>query len=409
MSAITAAPPRTAATGRPIAAQTCDVAICDAAPWNDYVARRAGASAHLYHRAEWEAAFGVYGLPYHRLAAFREGQVVGVLPLVWQRSLLFGSRLVSLPWFDTAGVLADDGEALAALVEQAVELARQCGAASVELRHADASAPSTAAGSPAAAPASADGSNAPTGLLAVSSAISCSNRGFAVPAGASRIRDDKVLLRLRLEADPDALWKRLAGKVRNQVRKGQKSGLRVESGGRDLLDRFFDVYSTNMRDLGSPSHSRRFFEAVWQAFPRETRIYVVSLDGAAIGAGWTMANGRRLEIPWASSLNRYNPYCVNHVMYWELLADACRGGLEWLHFGRSTVGSGQHHFKKQWGADEVPLAWYKLCPGQPDEPLCNGTNGAEPHNRFAWGTRLWQRLPVWLSRRLGPRIISKVP
>jgi len=326
--------------------------------WNDYVARRPGC---LYHRAEWGRVFAVYRLPFRRLAAMRGGRIVGVLPLVWQRSWLFGSQFASLPCFDTAGVLADDAEARSALADRALEIATEAGADVVLLRQAE-----------------------PLDL-------------------SPHVRNDKALLRLRLESDSDALWHGLKAKVRNQVKKPQKKGLCVERGGVELLSPFFAIYSENMRDLGSPSHSRRFFRVVIDTFPEEVAVYVVWLDDQAIGAGLTMANGDRLEIPWASSLRRYNGYCVNHLMYWEILADACQHGYQWFHFGRSSYDSGPFRFKSQWGAEPVQLYWYYLA-SSPEA----AAKASSLQESYGWGTRLWRRLPLWLTRSIGPRIVAKV-
>lgn len=331
----------------------------DATEWNRYLAARS--SEGLFFRVEWNEPFSAYGLTVERLIAFREGKIVGILPFVWQKSLLFGSQLVSLPWFDTCGVLADDEEASGALVAEAVRLAEQRGAESVQLRHHE--------------------------QLEIS----------------PQVRTDKVLMQLDLPAAAETLWKGFSAKVRNQVRKGQKAGLTVQSGGMELLDVFYRIYSENMRDLGSPSHHRRFFTEVLNAFPEEATVHVVSLDGEPVGAGLTLANGNHLEIPWASSLRRHNRLCVNHVMYAHILEGACHDGFSSFRFGRSTPDSGTYKFKKQWGAIPVQLYWYILPTGK-DATV----DIAPPQESYGWGTKVWQRLPVWLTRRLGPFIIAKV-
>ena len=395
--------------------------IDDADPrdWNDYVLAR---PSHLFHRAEWEQVFSFYRLPFRRLLAVRgqgagakgqgagcgcqvsgeedgsgrgagiRGQVsgvgcqgaeeeelggqeqgqqftrppdetmVGVLPLVWQRSFLFGNQFVSLPVFDTAGVLADDAEARDALVKRAVEIAADAGAAVVLLRQAE--------------------------PLALS----------------PHVRTDKVLLRMKLPSDPDTLWKAFDPKVRNQARKGPKSGLKVKQGKAELLSDFYEVYSTNMRDLGSPPHHPRFFHAVFEAFERETQIYVVTLDEQPVGAGFTMANGDRLEIPWASSLRVHNRLCVNHAMYWRILQDACEDGFRWFCFGRSTPGTGPFNFKMQWGPEAVQLHWYYIAPRGDVAPHI-----LAPQQSYGWATGIWKRLPLPVVRWLGPKLVAKIP
>ena len=331
----------------------------DATAWNTYVAEHP--QGGLFHRAEWDKVFAVYRLPVVRLTAERDGRIVGVLWLVRQRSFLFGDHLVSLPWFDASGILADDAETQEALLRRAVERAQQAGAQTVQFRQRE----------------SADLS--------------------------PYVRTDKLLMRLELPRDPQELWNSFSPKVRNQIRKGEKSGLVIEQGGRELLADFYRVYATNMRDLGSPPHSRQVFRTIFETFSDESRLYVVRLKDQTVGAGLTMKNGRTLEIPWASSLRTFNRCCVNHAMYWRILEDACREGFSQFHFGRSSRDSGTYRFKKQWGAESSQLYWYHI---PVDE---SATVKDEPaQESFGWQRRLWTHLPVWASCLLGPRIIAKV-
>ena len=159
---------------------------------------------------------------------------------------------------------------------------------------------------------------------------------------------------------------------------------------------------------GNTFTNRRFFVAVLDSFPTASRIYVVRLNGKAIGAGLVMANGDRLEIPWASSLRKFNRLCVNHLMYWRILEDACRDGFAWFHFGRSSVDSGPYRFKKQWGAKPVQLYWYYLSADSLSGAGSDPPPVATPQDSYGWGVRLWRHLPVAVASRLGPFIISKV-
>lgn len=317
----------------------------------------------LWCSTAWAGPLALYGLHWRAVVA-REagtGSVVGGLPLVHQRSLLFGRRSVSLPWVDAAGVVANSPAVAARLVEAAVRELTRAGTTRLDLRQ-----------------------DAPL---------------FDWPVE----RNDKLAMQLELPADPEQLWKAFDPKVRNQVRKAEKSGIVVESNPPDGLSAFYEVYSTNMRDLGSPPHSRAFFERIQQAFPGVAEIHVARVAGRPVGAGWTMRNRTRLDIPWASSLQEFNKLCVNHGLYWHILRHACLTGHNLFYFGRSTRDSGPHHFKRQWGSVEVPLYWYGL--DRSGTPL---TSTGTPQESFGLAIRLWQRLPVGIARWLGPVLISRL-
>ena len=43
----------------------------------------------------------------------------------------------------------------------------------------------------------------------------------------------------------------------------------------ELLDGFYAVYARNMRDLGTPVYSKRFFRNILEVFPDSTGIFAV--------------------------------------------------------------------------------------------------------------------------------------
>jgi hypothetical protein len=87
------------------------------------------------------------------------------------------------------------------------------------------------------------------------------------------------------------------------------------------------------------------------------------------------------------------------LLYWAILDRSSRAGFRWFDFGRSTRGSGTHQFKRQWGAEERPLYWYTLRLDGKSNGNGTGGGGLARH-----AVRLWQRLPVGVSRVLGPRL-----
>ena len=84
-----------------------------------------------------------------------------------------------------------------------------------------------------------------------------------------------------LASSEEAQWKALDNKVRNQVRKAQKSGCVAETGGAELIDDFYDVFARNMRDLGTPVYGMQLFDETFRAAPAACRVYVVRLRGPA--------------------------------------------------------------------------------------------------------------------------------
>ena len=90
--------------------------------WNDYCESQGVAGFHF--RSEWALALqrSMKHVPYFLMAEDADG-VRGVLPLAFLKSRLFGRHLVSLPYFNSAGVLASDDQAASSLIDEAVVLA----------------------------------------------------------------------------------------------------------------------------------------------------------------------------------------------------------------------------------------------------------------------------------------------
>ena len=332
-----------------------------AAEWDGFVAAAPGAS--LYHRYRWrEIVREVFGRETHYLAARVGGRIAGVLPLVRLKSFLFGDFLVSMPYFNYGGIVAESEAVSGRLLEQCGALAHSLGVLHAKLRHRTPAFP----------------------------ALPC--------------RTDKVTMLLDLPADSQVLWQSSGSKVRAQVKRPQREGATCEHGGAEHLADFYAVFAENMRDLGTPVYPRHFFSAILAAFPDAARLFVVRHAGAPVAAAFVIGDGRTLEIPWASSLRRANAIGVNMLLYWNILEYACKSGYGVFDFGRSTEGSGPYHFKKQWGAEPHQLYWHYWLRDGGELPKLNPSNP-----RYDTAIAVWRRLPLAVTNRLGPLLVRNLP
>ena len=333
----------------------------DAVDWDEFVRSRHDASG--YHLWAWREVFerGL-GHPCHYLVAREHGRVAGVLPLVEMRSWIFGRALSSLPYVNYGGVLAAGGAAASALVAEAARIASARSLSYVVLRHRQRMFP-------------------------------------ALPA-----RDHKVTMVLPLPRDEHTLWNGLDRKVRNQIRKAEKSGVVTLAGGAELLDEFYDVFARNMRDLGTPVYGRALFASILDNFPADARVHLARLGTQTIAGAFSYGFRATVEVPSASSLREHRALCPNHLLYWSIMRSAIAEHRHTFDFGRSTPGDGTFHFKEQWGAAAEQLWWeYRLSPGA-------SVPSDDRHSRkFQTTIEMWKRLPVAAATALGPRLARSVP
>ena len=326
--------------------------------WDAFVNTRADAAG--YHAWNWRRVFtNAFGHEPVYLIARHGQQVAGVLPLVQIKSLLFGNSLTSLPFLNYGGVIADTAGTAEKLIAAASEQAQARRCKHVELRHVARQFPH----------------------------LPC--------------KTHKVAMHLPLTV---SIWDDLDRKVRNQIRKAEKSGLVVERGGEELLGDFYTVFARNMRDLGTPVYSRRLFEEVLRTFPDRAQLHIVRLKDQPIAAGLTYRTQSMVQLPWASSIREFNSLCANVLLYWDAIQFAQSSGAGVFDMGRSTPNEGTFKFKAQWGAVPVPLHWeYQLS-------SAGSLPNVSPANpKFQLAIALWQKLPLGVATRVGPLIVRAIP
>ncbi len=290
-------------------------------------------------------------------------QVVGALPLVRVRSLMFGHFLVSMPFLNYGGPLGS-ASAIRALAGEAARIAAATRAKTLELR-------------------------------------SRVDLPLDLP-----VSHRKLTVVLDMPSEPSALLASFPAKLRSQIKRPTKEGVVVRLG-LEEIEPFYAVFAQHMRDLGTPVLPRRFFEALAEVFPNDVAFAVAYHQGKPVACGAGFLWNAEFEITWASALRSHNALSPNMLVYWHLMEQTIARGARRFNFGRCTRDSGTHKFKLQWGGREEPLWWYHNASASGES-----TDSATPSRDqgvFAMATRVWQRLPLPIATRLGPRIVRFIP
>ena len=328
--------------------------------WDAFARSQAGWTH--FHLHGWRDVIGdVFGHHTPYLAATDEsGALAGILPLVRVRSAVFGHYLVSMPFLNYGGPLGT-AEAVRALADHAVAMARRDRVRLLELR---------------------------------------SRRELPLTLPVSH---RKITVLLDLPATAEQLWKSFDPKLRSQVRRAQKEKIEVRFGSAEI-EPFFEVFARHMRDLGTPTQPRRLFEAIAARFPDSMWVGCAYHEGCAVAGGVGHRWGDEIEMTWASSLASHKKLAPNMQLYWAFMERAIADGARVFNFGRCTPNSGTHRFKQQWGSRDELLWWY----GYSTEERPAST--PSPNDQaYAWGPRLWRRLPLSVASALGPRIVRAIP
>jgi serine/alanine adding enzyme len=321
---------------------------------------RLNAHCPRWHRA---VAKGLCHTPYLLVQRDDAGVPGGLLPLHFVKSLAFGRFLVSLPYVNTGGVWASDESIARELISAACDLADRLDVRYLELRH---------------------------------------EKPVDHPR-LNRQRTDKVHMRLPLPGSLDELNRSFKSKLRSQLKKIAGQPFEISWGKQPLLADFYSIFARNMRDLGTPVVSRRLFECILSEFPDGAELGVVKLEGNPLAGALLVHQHAVTEVPSASSLRAYNATGVNMWMYHQLLARAIDKGSSTFDFGRSSKDSNTYRFKEQWNAVPYPSVWqYYVRRGS--------ANDMRPESSTNQALiRIWKRLPVWLTRWIGPPIVRGIP
>lgn len=320
--------------------------------WDAFV--RAHPDGTFFHLSGWrEVLRRAFGHRTHYLVALAGGEVRGVLPLAEVKSLLFGHSLVSTPFCVYGGILAADEAAKQALEAQACALARELGVDHLEMR----------------------------------------NRRRQHPDWP--VKDLYVTFRKAIDADSEQNLLAIPRKQRAMVRKGIQKGLRAEIDAR--ADRHYAMYSESLRNLGTPVFAKRYLETLQDVFGADCEILTV-LHGDEPVASVLSFYFRDEVLPYyGGGTQAARGVSGNDFMYWSVMERAREGGRRLFDYGRSKRGTGAFDFKANWGFEPEPLYYEYFLVRSREMPNLSPTNP-----KYEAMIRLWRRLPLALTQRIGP-------
>ncbi len=320
--------------------------------WNVYVSSKPQAT--FCHRAEWHTVLQASsGIKTHYLYAEQEGVISGILPLAEIKSLLFGHTLVSTPFCVYGGVCSDSEEINALLLERACSLAEELGVDYLEVRNTQ------------------------------------------KMTGQWTSKDFYYTFQKKLLADPDANFEAIPRKQRAMVRKGIANGL--ESSVDEDIDDFYRVYSTSVRNLGTPVYSKKYFTYLTDSFADDCEILTVRKNGKAISSVLSFYHGDSVLPYYGGGLPEARNLKAHDFMYWELMRRSCEKNIQWFDFGRSIQGTGSFSFKKNWGFTPARLYYAQRLIRASHSPDYNPNN-----SKYRLYIKLWQKLPLALANFIGP-------
>ena len=188
----------------------------------------------------------------------------------------------------------------------------------------------------------------------------------------------------------DDFWKNISSNTRNQFKKSQKSGLGFEK--EEGVENFYKLYSLGMRNLGTPAHSKKYFNELMKYLPY--CVFTIFDNDKAIGSMFCLRDDDTLAVLYAYTLPSYSKKYANYFLYLNAIKWLTENGLRYLDMGRSTYNEGTYHFKKKF------------------KPVFYGINSKinyGKNTKLQIASKIWKKLPLSVANSISPMIRKYLP
>jgi len=331
------------------------------AAWDRFVLDHPAGSP--FHLTAWKKSIEqTFAYQDQYLIATEGGRVRGVLPLFLVKNFLIGKVLISSPFAVYGGILADSEEVRNRMCAHVRELGERLGVQHVELR----------------------------------------NAWEEQCAGLTRI-SRYVTFTQSLSENEASILEAIPRKTRYMVRKSLKEGLESRRQSSDP-SAFENLYSRNLRKLGTPSFPERHFKTLLENFQGMADVREVLLGDEVVAAVLCFYFRDQILPYYGASEPRYNAIAPNNFMYFDLMRWGGQNGYRTFDFGRSKKVKGAYDFKSHWGMKTRELPYEVILVKRKKLPNYTPANPA-----FRLPILCWQRLPLMLTRALGPPLVRLLP
>ena len=168
---------------------------------------------------------------------------------------------------------------------------------------------------------------------------------------------------LRLNGQADALFKSFRDSNRRNIKKAEKSGIRVEeSDSLDFLEKFYGLHCVTRKHHGLPPQPFDFFRKLHSHVitKNQGRIFLAFHDGRAVAGDICLHFGTRATYKYGASDRRFQNLRASNLLMWEIIRYYASRGFEELDFGRTTPDNkGLMQFKNGWGCRQYTISYYR--------------------------------------------------
>ncbi len=330
--------------------------------WLEYL--QANPEADICHHPAWAQIFEkTFGLESVLIRHLTDGRTTGGVPMVQFDQRLTGRAMISMPFLNYGGILADNDDAGMDIITACRQLADRSKIDYLEMRHT----------------------------------------GWSIGDAADKTVQNRVTFRLDLSRPSDAIFKDLKKQLRTRIRKAGKQDLETYAG-RDRIDDFYAVFSMAMREHGTPVMPKRFFRLIIEHLGDHAGFMIAYSGNKPVGGKLVLSFKDRASMVWGCFPDRHKHLLANYHLTWELIEKLATGPVKILDFGRSPRDGGGYIYKSNWGAEEIPLHVDYMASDPDKIPYLKPQN-----KKFKAAIAVWKKLPMSVTRIIGPKLARYFP
>jgi len=298
------------------------------------------------------------------LVAKNDGKICAVLPLFKAKSLLEGTRFVSLPFFPHGGVLGSSPQYKRVLLVRAQQLA------------------------------------ADTKFLEIRQA-----QVLPTEIATDFVKQSPIIdFFLELKGSEKEMFDSLHKDVRYDIRKAQKNNLTVQLGKeKKFLDAFYRVYLRTRKRRGLPAWPYSLFSEALQRC--NALVAVTYLKDKPIAGAFLFLDRETIEYAFAGADYRYTSLCPYYLLLWEVICYALPLGYSILDFGGTTtkMNDGKmYSFKEKWSSGKKEIPYYFYASHSENIPQLESS-----FKLYSWYGKVWSLLPTPVIRLISPIVIRQ--
>ncbi|EDY80428.1 hypothetical protein VDG1235_42 [Verrucomicrobiia bacterium DG1235] len=334
----------------------------DALAWDEAIQAIDEASRFLC--SDWTQLLqDTYGYEPKLIVLKENDEISGVMPFVIVRSVLTGTRGISLPFFDICRSYSKSPQQIGRLYEAFIAEGKRQNWDYLELR-------------------------GDIEKLRISEpSLSFYNHVVDLSQG------------------PDKVFANMASSNRRAVRKAEKLGLRIEfSDTLEAIKGFYSLQCITRKRHGLPPQPFRFFKNLHQALIQNGKGTVLSAfrnDNLA-ASGIYLEQGNFVHYKYGASDTRYQDARCNNLVMWNALKLYSERGFDYIDLGRNSLeNEGLRKYKLSWGSEERITHYHRY-------DLKNDSIMTMSDDVYGWHNAIFGKLPKPLAQLTGSLIYKHI-